>query len=133
MHNQRTPDGKLLHVQSVKFVHVKQWTLEKRPLVAFEVDRQRKRQRRNRLIAERVQQLDPDIHVAVRLGPGASLLMDRVTPVSAGVEGKNPLRHKSSTPRPSAGQSASASARYFKYAASKLFSAGHTGSSPPAV
>src|SRR5438046_8744874 len=110
MRNQRTPDGKLLHVQSVKFIHVKQWTLEKRPLVAFEVDRQRKRQRRNRLIAERVQQLDPDIHVAVRLGPGASLLMDRVTLVGAGVERENPLRHKSGTPRPSAGQLASASA-----------------------
>src|SRR2546421_8470578 len=110
MRNQRTPDGKLLHVQSVQFVRVKQRTLEKCPLVALEVDGQRKRQRRNRLIAERVQQLDPDIHVAVRLGPGASLLMDRVTLVGAGVERENPIHDKSGTPRPSAGRLPSASA-----------------------
>ena len=62
--------------------------LEERPLVAFEIDRQRERQRRDGLKAPGVQQLDPYVDVAVRFGPDALLAMDRMPLVAAGSSAK---------------------------------------------
>ena len=66
---QRPPDVQLLHVDAVELAQVVVRRLEERPLIAFEVDGDRERQHRQRIEPERVQHLDPDVDVAVLLGP----------------------------------------------------------------
>ena len=77
--------------------------LEERPLVALEVHPHEKAHRRQRLVAARVQELDDDVGVAVRLGVGALACVDRVRPVRRRVEAEQ-ARHSRSSERTPPGQ-----------------------------
>ena len=71
MCRQRAPHVQLEDLDAVERVEVGERKFEERPLIAFEIHGERERQRGQRLDAARVQQLDPEVDVAVRFGPGA--------------------------------------------------------------
>src|SRR5665213_24614 len=69
--DQGPPNGHLRHIDAVQRAQVFGWVLEESPLVAFEVSTQCARARGYRVEIEAVQDLDPQIEVAVGLGPCA--------------------------------------------------------------
>ena len=71
-------DGELLEAQTVQRLDVGHGRLEEGELVAFEVLAQGEAEHRLRLEPAPVQQLDPEIDVAVGLRPGAVLGVERM-------------------------------------------------------
>ena len=84
--DERPPDVQLEDVDAVQRVEIGERKLEERPLVAFEIDGKRERQRRERLDARGVQQLDPEVDVAVGLRPGAVAAVKGMARVGRGIE-----------------------------------------------
>jgi hypothetical protein len=85
--DQRAPDVQLLHVDAVQAAKLVVRRLEEGPLVALEVDGQHERHHGQRLAAERVHHLDPQIDVAVLLDPDAVVGVQGVPPVAGGIQG----------------------------------------------
>ena len=83
---ERAVDHELLHLEPVQPGEVFGRRLEERPLVAFEVDRDAEREHRQRLESLGVQQLDPEIRVAVGLGELPVGRVQLVRAVGRGVE-----------------------------------------------
>ena len=74
----RPPDRELLYVDAVQVLKISERRLEERPLIALEVWKQREAHARQRIEPQRVQQLDPEVDVAVGLGPGSIGRVKRV-------------------------------------------------------
>jgi hypothetical protein len=83
---QRPVDDELLHLQPVESREILERRLEERPLVALEVDCDAVREHRERLEAVSMEQLDPEIRVAVRLRELAVGEMERMRSVGGGLE-----------------------------------------------
>src|SRR4051812_1841332 len=79
---QPAPDVQLDDLDPIEGIEIGEREFEEGPLVPLEVDRNRERQGRVRIETSRVQQLYPQIDVAVRLEPDAVIRMDRMTHVS---------------------------------------------------
>src|ERR1700730_8374322 len=86
MVEQWTPDVQLLDIEPVESLEVFVRRLEERPLVALEVDRHRERHHRVGLETQSVDQLDPDVDVAILLGPDTLRRMQVVTGVPRRIE-----------------------------------------------
>ena len=67
----RAPDGEFLDVDAIERTQIAQRRFEEGPLVTFEIHPEHERQARARLQALRVEQLDPQVGVAVLLDPDA--------------------------------------------------------------
>src|SRR5581483_561881 len=77
---------RLVDVDAEEDLEVVRIRLEERPLVALEVRSNAPAERRERLVAPRVQQLDQDVRVAVRLRIRAVVGMERMRRVARRVE-----------------------------------------------
>src|ERR1700730_5008656 len=101
---QGTPDQQLLDVQAKEIVEILERELEERPVIAFEVDAERERQCRIRLVAEGVRHLDPDVGVAVGFSSHSAFAVNGMAFVRLWIKLENPLGHRSRTSRTLAGQ-----------------------------
>src|SRR6185503_1067170 len=100
----RTPERKLLHVEAVQLVEIEERELEEGPLIALEVDGEGERQRRDGIVPQGVQQLDPGGDVAVRLRPEAAFVaVNLMALVRRRIEREHALHHRPSIVRTSAG------------------------------
>lgn len=79
--------------------------LEESPLIAFEVAFQCECSRRQRIEIERMEHLDPEVHVAIRLRPCAVQRVERMSRVVVRVERQELETHGQSRSRRARGQS----------------------------
>ena len=89
MLDERPPDVELLHVDTVELAELIVRRLEEGPLIAFEVDGDRERHDRKWLETERMEQLNPNVDVAILLHPDALFGMQRVARVTRHVQARN--------------------------------------------
>src|SRR5262249_23510941 len=100
------PRLQLLGVEAVGVPQLGERGLVEGPLVALEVDGGRERQARDRIQAERVEELEPDVDVAVGLHPAAAVAVQRVRHVGVGVDAAEGRDHAWSCVRTASGQPA---------------------------
>ena len=101
--NEAAPGIHLLDIQPEKVQEVGVGKFEESPLVAFEVDTEGERQRRQRFEAQSVEQFDEHVDITIRLGPRPSLAVTEVTLVGGRVQTADRAGHNASTLRTSEG------------------------------
>jgi hypothetical protein len=99
VNRQRQPDVQLEHVNAVQVLEIGRRELEERPLIALHVDTEGEGQGSQGLGAGGVEQLDPEVHVAVRFRPGSVGPVKCMTRISARVEIPDAKRHSSRASR----------------------------------